>query len=42
MWFAFLENFNENGTCRQPEHGKRNRHEREVIPHGDAEDSRQE
>src|SRR6266849_1006169 len=35
------ENFDENCTRSKAEHGERNRHKGEVIPHRDAKDTRQ-
>jgi hypothetical protein len=42
MRIALLQDLDNDRARRKPEHGERNRHEREVIPHSDAEDSSQE
>src|SRR5438067_1134605 len=38
---TLLKELDESGSSRKPEHGEGDRHEREVIPHRDAEDPRQ-
>jgi hypothetical protein len=42
MRIALLQDFDNNSARGKTEHGERNRHEREVIPHRDAEDPSQE
>ena len=41
VWVPLLHHFDQDRTRGQPEHGERDRHEGEVVPHGDAEDARQ-
>jgi hypothetical protein len=41
VWVPLFHDLDQNGSGGKPEHGERYSHESEVVPHGDAEDSRQ-